>query len=56
MNLQNSPKVIGFERTHTQVGDCVIAIKGFFAAKKLYPNAKIIVFTNLQGGGRPTSI
>ena len=46
------PEVIGVERTHEQVGDCVIAIKALYALRILYPKAKIVVFTNLKGGGQ----
>lgn len=46
------PSVIGVERTHEQVGDCVIAIKALYALRILYPKAKIIVFTSLKGGGQ----
>lgn len=46
------PNVIGIERTHEQVGDCVIAIKALYALRILYPKAKIIVFTSLKGGGQ----
>lgn len=44
--------MIGVERTHQQVGDCVIAIKALYALRILYPKAKIIVFTSLKGGGQ----
>ncbi|PZT48542.1 hypothetical protein B6S12_03465 [Helicobacter valdiviensis] len=39
-------KHIGFERLHTQVGDSVIAIKGLYALRKLYPKAKITAFVS----------
>ncbi|MDD6054944.1 MAG: hypothetical protein PUB96_00120 [Helicobacteraceae bacterium] len=48
----DSPKVIGFERTHRQIGDCVIAIKALYALKMLYPQARLVIFTDLKGGGR----
>ena len=50
--LEDYPKIIGFERTHTQVGDCVIAIKALYALKSLYPNSKLIIFTDFKGGGQ----
>lgn len=46
---KSHPKIIGFERLHSQVGDCVISVKALYALSVLYPESKIIVFTSQMG-------
>lgn len=42
------PTCIAFHRAN-KLGDDVVALKAFYAAKILYPHTKILVFTNTFG-------
>lgn len=44
--MKTHPKVIGFDRMFPAMGDTLLSIRGLYALRKLYPEARIVLFAN----------